>query len=417
LAQSKAANRLKKIKPSGIRRMFVQAKSIPDVISLGIGEPDFSPPPHVLEAAKQALDEGKTHYTPTTGIPELLEALAKKAKKDYGLSYDPDTEILITVGGTHAIFLALQALINPGDEVLIPDPGFVCYEPGVYMAGGIPVSTPLLEKDGFTIDENAVISHITRKSRMIIINSPNNPTGSVLSHTDLSNLAKVIKERDMLVISDEVYERITYDDVRHYCLAGFPGMRERTIVVGSFSKTYAMTGFRVGYAYGPRSLIAPMMVAHQFSVACVDGPAQYAALAALTGPQDFVKKMVAEFDRRRKLVFSCLKEIEGIRCSLPRGAFYVFPNIKDFGTSSEKFAEYLMNSARVITVPGSAFGKHGEGYLRLSYATAYKQLEEALNRMEKAAETFKRRDLSDVTCDGVNHKGKFKDSRLLLSAN
>lgn len=390
MAQSEAANRLKKVKPSGIRRMSLQAKNIPDVISLGIGEPDFSPPTHVLDAAKQALDEGKTHYTPTTGIPELLEALAKKAKKDYGLSYDPNTEILVTVGGTQAIFLALQALINPGDEVIISDPCFVCYEPSVYMAGGIPASTPLLEKDGFTIDKDAVISHLTRKSRMILINSPNNPTGSVLSHADLSNLAKIVNERNLLVISDEVYEKITYDDARHYCFAGFPDMRERTIVVGSFSKTYAMTGFRVGYVYGPQKLIAPMKLAHYFNVGCVNAPAQYAALAALNGPQDFIKNMVAEFDRRRKLVYTRLKEIEGFRCSLPKGAFYTFPNIKDFGTTSEKFAEHVVNTARVITVPGSAFGKHGEGYLRVSYATAYDQIEEALNRMEKVAKAFKK---------------------------
>jgi len=370
--------------------MFSRAKSVPNVISLGLGEPDFSPAPHILEAIKQALDAGKTHYTPTAGIPELLEALARKAKKEYGLTYDPNTEILVTVGGTQAVFLALQALINPGDEVLIPDPGFVCYEPGVYIADGVPVSTPLLEKNGFTVDEEVVISQITKKSRMIIVNSPNNPTGSALSYATLLNLAKVAKERDLLVISDEVYERITYDGARHYCMASFPGMRERTIVVGSFSKTYAMTGFRVGYAYGPKDLVAPMMLTHQFSVACVDGPAQYGALAALNGPQGFVKKMVAEFDRRRKLVFPRLNEIGGFHCNLPKGAFYAFANIGDFGTSSEKFAEYLVNRARVITVPGSAFGKHGEGYLRLSYATAYDQLEEALNRTEKAAKMFKK---------------------------
>jgi len=366
------------------------SKGVSNIISLGIGEPDFSPPHHVLEAVKQALNEGKTHYTPTAGIPDLLEALAKKAKKDYGLTYDPNTEILVTVGGTHAIFLAMQGLVNPSDEVLIPDPGFVCYEPSVNMAEGIPISIPLLEKNGFTVDEEAVISHITKRSHMIVINSPNNPTGSVLSYGDLSNLTKIVRERDLLVISDEVYEKITYDDAQHHCLASFPDMRERTIVVGSFSKTYAMTGFRIGYAYGPQRLIAHMMLAHQFSVACVDGPAQYGALAALRGPQDFVKEMVAEFDRRRKLVISRLSEIEGFRCDLPKGAFYVFPNIKDFGTSSEKFAQYMIDNARVMVVPGSAFGKHGEGYLRLSYATAYEHLEEALNRMAKSAKAFKK---------------------------
>lgn len=370
--------------------MFSLSRGIPHVISLGIGEPDFTPPLHVLEAAKQAIDEGKTHYTPTLGIPKLLEALAEKAKRDYGLSYDPNGEILITVGGTHAIFLALQALINPGDEVLIPDPGFVCYEPSVHLAAGVPVPIPFFEKDGSEVAREAVISHITRRSRMIVLNSPNNPTGAVLSHDALSNLARVIKERDLLVISDEVYEKITYDDAQHFCLASFPDMRERTIVVGSFSKTYAMTGFRVGYAYGPSNLMKPIILAHQFSVACVDGPAQYAGLAALEGPQDFVGKMVQEFDRRRGLVFSRLKEIGGFRCSLPKGAFYVFPDIRELGESCEGFAEHLAKSAKVIAVPGSAFGERGKGHLRLSYATAYDLLEEALNRIEKAVITLKK---------------------------
>lgn len=359
------------------------------MISLGVGEPDFTPPKHVLEATKQALDKGFTHYTPTTGIPELREALVEKAKHDYGLSYDPENEILVTIGGTQAIYTALQALVNNGDEVLIPDPGFLCYEPAVLLAGGTPVFLPLLEKNGFTLREEDVTSHITKKSRMLIINSPNNPTGAVFSHNNLAKLAKVAVERDMLVISDEVYEKITYDDGRHHCLATFPGMRERTLVVGSFSKTYAMTGFRVGYVYGPKELIAPMILMLQYSVACVDGPAQYAAAEALKGPQRFVKEMVSEFDRRRRFLHSRLNEIEGFRCGLPKGAFYIFANIKDFKMSSEKFAELLVNQAHVITVHGSAFGKHGEGYLRFSYATAYDKIEEALNRIERVAKSVR----------------------------
>jgi len=380
-----AASRLQGIKPSGIRRFFSLTPSIPDVISLGVGEPDFTPPQHVLDAAKLALDKGLTHYPPTTGIQELREALVEKARRDYGLSYDPESEVLVTVGGTQAIFLALQALINPGDEVLIPDPGFLCYEPSVLMAGGAPVFMPLLEKNGFKIEEEDVISQITKKSRMIIINSPNNPTGSVLSHGDLARLAKLAAERDLLVISDEVYEKITYDDARHFCLATFPGMRERTLVVGSFSKTYAMTGFRVGYVYGPKELVRHMMLVHQYCVACVDGPAQYGALSALRGPQGFVKEMVSEFDRRRRLMQSRLNEIEGFHCSLPKGAFYIFANVEDFKMPSEKFAELLVSQGRVITVPGSAFGKRGEGYLRFSYATAYNKVEEALNRIDNVA--------------------------------
>jgi len=380
-----AASRLRQIKPSGIRHFFSLAQNVPDVISLGLGEPDFTPPKHILEAAKLALDRGKTHYPPTNGIPELREALAKKAKHDYGLSYDPDNEVLVTVGGTQAIFLALQALINPGDGVLIPDPGFLCYEPGVLMAGGEPLFMPLKEKNGFRIREEDVISQITRKSRMIIINSPNNPTGTVLPRGDLARLGKLAVERDLLVISDEVYAKITYDDARHFCLATFPGMRERSLVVGSFSKTYAMTGFRVGYVYGPRELIKPLSLLHQYCVACVDGPAQYAALEALKGPQGFVREMVSEFDRRRRLLHTGLNDIEGFRCSLPKGAFYIFANIEDFKMSSEKLAELLVSKGRVITVPGSAFGKHGEGYLRFSYAAAYDKIEKALGRIAKVA--------------------------------
>ena len=388
LKSLKIAGRLKKIRPSGIRRLFSLAQGVPDVISLGIGEPDFVPPPHVLEAAKRALDEGKTHYTPTTGIPELREALVEKMKRDYGLSYDPDSEVLVTAGGTEAIFLALLALINPDDEVLIPDPGFVCYEPGVLMAGGVPVSMPMLEKEYFKIDAEVVMSLITDRSRVMITNTPNNPTGSVLSYDDVAGLAKLAVERDLTVISDEVYEKITYDDAEHHCLATFPGMRERTIVINSFSKTYAMTGLRVGYALGPREVISPMMLAHQNITACVNGPAQYAAVAALEGSQKFVGDMVREFDRRRRLLHSRLNEIEGFSCPLPEGAFYAFVDIEEFGEPSEKISEHLLNKGKIVTVPGSAFGRYGEGYLRFSYATAYEKIEEALDRIEKIAGEF-----------------------------
>ncbi len=384
-----SSRRLKKISSSGIRRFFSLAQDVPNVISLGIGEPDFTPPPHVLEAAKRALDEGKTHYTPTTGIPELRQALARKTKRDYGLSYDPDSEVLVTAGGTEAISLALLALINPGDGVLVPDPGFVCYEPGVLLAGGVPVSMPLLEKDRFRLNADVVMSLITDKSRVIITNTPNNPTGSVLSYDDIAKLAKLAVEHNLIVISDEVYEKITYDDVKHHCLATFPGMRERTIVIGSFSKTYAMTGFRVGYALGPEELISPVMLVHQYVAACVNGPAQYAAVAALEGSQKVVRDMVREFDRRRLLLHSRLNEIEGFSCPLPDGAFYAFANIKEFGKSSEKFSEYLLSKGRVVTVPGSAFGRYGEGYLRFSYATEYEKIEEALDRIEKIVSEFR----------------------------
>lgn len=383
------AARLRGIKPSGIRRMFTLAQAVPGVISMGLGEPDFVPPLHVLEGAKRALDEGKTHYTPNAGIPELRGALAKKVKRDYGLSYDPASEILVTVGGTEALFLGLQALINPGDEVLIPDPGFICYKPDVLMAGGVPVSMPQYEEKDFRLDAQDVIPLITDRSRVMIINSPNNPTGSVLSYNDMVKLAKLAVERDLIVISDEVYEKIVYDDAGQYCLAAFPGMRERTLVVNAFSKTYAMTGLRVGYALGPEELISSMVTIQQFAVACVDGSAQYAALAALEGPQDFVEDMVREFDRRRQLLYSRINEIDGFRSTLPKGAFYMFPNVEGSGVSSEKLVEYLFNKGKVVTVPGSAFGKYCEGCLRFSYATAYNKIEEALDRIEEAMKRFK----------------------------
>jgi aspartate/methionine/tyrosine aminotransferase len=384
------AKRLLQIKPSSIRRMFSLTQQDPKVINLGIGEPDFPSPPHVNEAVSRAMREGKTHYPPTNGIPELREALAKKAKKDYGLIYDPESEILVTVGATEAIFLALMATINPEEEVLIPDPGFLCYEPAVRLCGGIPIHVSLQENKSFTLNFSSVISQITDKTKVIIVNSPHNPTGSVFSYEDLARLAKLAVEYDLIVISDEVYEKITYDNVKHHCMATFPGMRDRAIIVNSFSKTYAMTGFRLGFVYGPAELVSSMLLVHQYLLACVDGPAQYGGLAALEGSQDCVEEMVHEFNRRRLLIHSRLNKMEGVRCSLPKGAFYVFPNVKSFGVSSESLAEHLLKEAKVITVPGSGFGAKGEGYLRLSYATSYEQIEEALDRIEVALKKLAR---------------------------
>jgi aminotransferase len=383
------AERLKRMKPSGIRRFFNLAKAMPDAINLSVGEPDFTPPERTLVFGWQAAREGKTHYAPTNGIPELREALARKALRDYGLRYDADSEILVTVGATEAIFLALEAFVNPGDEVLIPNPGFVLYEPGVVLVGGVPVSIPLVEENEFKPSIDDVMSLITERSHVVILNYPNNPTGAVLSHDEVAALAKVAVERDLLVISDEVYEKIIYDSARHHCTATFNGMRERTLVVNSFSKSYAMTGLRVGYVCGPRELMAPLWLVHQYTVACVDSLMQYVAAGALNGPQDFVQDMVKEFDRRRMLVYKGLNEIDGFRCSLPKGAFYAFPNIKSFGMSSEDFADFLSKEAHVIVVPGSAFGSHGEGYIRISYAAAYEQLEEALDRIEKAVKKLR----------------------------
>ena len=381
---SVVARRLGRIEPSCIRNLFSIAQRIPNCINLGIGEPDFSPPVHVLDAAKAALDEGRTHYAPSAGIPLLGEAIARKAKHDYKLEYSPENEVLITVGATEAVFLALMSIINPGDDVLLLDPGFVCYEPDVFLTGGKPIHVPIHLRDGFGLDVETVMSHITRKSRVVIVNSPNNPTGAVFSYEDLMKLSKLAVERDLIVISDEVYEKIVYDGAKHFCLAAFPGMRNRTIVVNSFSKTYAMTGFRVGYALGSPELISPMLKVHQYSVACVDGVAQYAAAAALTGSQECVGMMVREFARRRKLMHSRINEIQGLQCSLPDGAFYIFADVRRLRKNSTAFSEYMLEEGKVAMVPGCAFGKAGEGYVRLSYATAYAKIEEAMDRIERA---------------------------------
>lgn len=377
------AKRLKSIKPSGIRRFFALAQELPRCVNLSVGEPDFCVPLHALNGGWRAVRGGKTHYAPTNGVPELREALAQKAYRDYGLSYDPNDEILITVGGTQAIFIALIGLLNEGDEVLIPDPGFVAYEPCVLLAGGVPVRVPLREHNDFRPSIADVTSLVTGKSRVMILNHPNNPTGSVLSYDEVAELSKIAVERDLTVISDEVYEKILYDGAKHYCLATFPSMRDRTLVINSFSKTYAMTGLRIGCAYGPNNLISPLWLVHQYTVASVDTFSQYVALAALKGPQTCVQQMVKEFDRRRHLVHRRLNEIEAFKCQLPKGAFYAFPNIKGSGLSSEQLTEFLVKEANVLTVPGSSFGPRGEGYLRLSYAAAYEHLEEALNRMQR----------------------------------
>jgi aminotransferase len=384
ISRFKPAERLKGMKAGGISRVFDLAKELPNCINLSLGEPDFCVSRGALERGWNAAVEGKTHYAPTNGVEELREALAEKVRRDYGLNYDPNCEVLVTVGGSEAIALAFLGLLNPCEEVMIPNPGFVGYEPGVLLAGGATVDIPLLEKNDFSPSARDVTSLVTDKSRVMLLNFPNNPTGAVLSHDQAGSIAKIAVDRDMIVISDEVYEKIVYDDARHHCMATFPGMRERTLVINSFSKTYAMTGIRVGFVYGPKELIAPLWLVHQYTVTCVDSIAQYIALAALTGPQDFVKELMKEFDRRRHLVHKRLNEIEGFSCILPKGAFYAFPNITAFGLSSEAFAQLLLREAQVMTMPGSAYGKYGEGYIRISYAAAYEKLEEALDRIEKA---------------------------------
>jgi aminotransferase len=391
---------LQELAPSGIRRFLAFAHK-PGFVNLGIGEPDFKPPPHVLEAARCALAEGRTHYAPSRGIPQLRDALSVKYRREYTLSYDPESEILVTVGATQAMSLALSALVNPGDEVLIPDPGFVCYKPAVMIAYGTPVSIPLHKRDGFRINVETVRSLITKKSRVVIVNSPSNPTGAVWTYAELRALARLAVEEDLVVLSDEVYEKITYDGVRHYCLAALPGMRERTIVVNSFSKTYAMTGLRVGFAVGPANLVSSMLLVQQFTAACVNGPAQYAAAAALEGSQAFVPEMVGELDRRRRFILRRLDELSGFECVQPKGAFYVFPDITEFRKSSEEFSRFLLKEAKVIVAPGSSFGNYGQGFGRLSYAASHENVAKALDGIEAATNPSAQITRSSQTCSSM----------------
>jgi len=379
----KPAERLTLIKEGEIRRIFDLARELPDIIDLSIGEPDFPVNSQALEVGCDAARKGRTHYEPTNGVPELRKALAEKAERVFGLHYDPDSEVLVTAGGGEALAAAFVGLLNPGDEVMVPDPSFVGYTPAVRIGEGVPVGIPMLEKNGFVPSFEDVTSLVTRKSRVILLNSPNNPTGPMLFHDDAASLGEVAIKRDMIVISDEVYEKIVFDDNEHVCIATSPAMRDRTLVIGSFSKTYAMTGLRVGYAFGPKEPISSLWLVHQYTVTCVDSIAQHIALAALTDPQDSVRSIVNEFQRCRDIVHRRLNEI-GLACMLPKGALYVLPNVKGFDMSSEAFTQFLLKETRVMTVPGSAFGRRGEGYIRIPFAASRERLEEALDRMERA---------------------------------
>jgi len=382
--KKKISEKTAMVKPSGIRRLFDLSQGVKDVISLGIGEPDFDTPKHIVEAAKKALDEGYTHYTPNAGFLELREAIARKLWLENRIKVDPRSEIIVTVGGTGALFLSILSIIDPGDEVLIPDPGFLTYEPCVIFAGGRAVPVPVHEKDDFRMLPEEVKSRITSRTKCVVINSPQNPTGSVMLKKDLEAISEIAEKHDLFVISDEVYEKLTFDSAEHFSIASIPSMDERTITVNSFSKTYAMAGWRVGYATSKSAVIDEMVKLQQNIVANASSVAQMAALAALKGPQDCVKEMVDEYDRRRLLITRRLNEINGISCRAPRGAFYVFANITQLGKSSEEVAEFLLNEGKVVAVPGSAFGRHGEGYLRFCYATPMEKLEKALDRIEKA---------------------------------
>ena len=384
------SRRLETIPRSGIREIFDMARGIPDLVHLELGEPDFPMPDHITEAAIQALRSGFTKYTPNAGIEELREAISEKLKRENEIEAEPNGEILVTAGSMEALSMSILSTVNEGDEVVIPDPGYVSYVAQVLFAGGIPVSVPLLETDDFRLTVENLEKVVTTKTRLVMMNYPSNPTGAISRQEDVKEIADFVTDRNILVVSDEPYERFIYPGGRHHSIAALPGMLERTITVFSFSKTYAMTGMRVGYAVSGRELIRQMTKLQEHYVACVNSVAQKAAIAALRGPQTCVDDMLKEYTRRRDLVLDGLSRIQIITCRKPAGAFYAFPNITKSGQNSRTFVRNLLKEAKVATVPGAAFGKLGEGHIRLSFATSTENVKEALKRLaEYCAKTFR----------------------------
>jgi len=372
------------ISPSGIRRFFDLVSSMEGVISLGVGEPDFATPWHIREAAIYSLEKGYTMYTSNLGLLELRQELARYLQGAYDLEYSPDTELLITTGVSEGLDLAMRAILDPGDEVILPDPGYVSYVPCILFAGGVPVSVPTNPEGQFRIRASEVKAKVTDRTKAILIGYPSNPTGAVMDKKELTQIAEIAKQHNLLVVSDEIYARLVYG-VEHPCFAALPGMRERTILLGGFSKAYAMTGWRVGYAAGRAEVIEAMTRIHQYTMLCTPIMGQMAAIEALKAGDDAVKQMVEEYDQRRRVMVKGFNDI-GLTCFEPKGAFYAFPSVEVTGLSSEEFAEKLLLEERVAVVPGSAFGQCGEGYVRCCYATSLDEIEEALRRMGRFVE-------------------------------
>lgn len=378
------SQRALEIEPSAIRRFFDIVATMKDVISLGIGEPDFVTPEPIVQAGIEALKRGETHYTSNSGLMELRRAIAEHMDQLYKQTYNPASEILVTVGVSEALYLAMAALLDEGDEIIIPEPCFVSYKPTAQMVGAVPVSVPTYAEDGFQVSPDAIRAAITDRTKVILIASPNNPTGAVMSRERLDAIAVIAKEHNLVVISDEIYDRLVYG-VEHTCFASLPGMYCRTVVLQGFSKAYAMTGWRIGYIVGPAELVAEMRKVHQYLIMSAPSPSQWAALKALEVGESYVQEMHAEYNRRRQLIVGGLNNL-GLLCSDPKGAFYAFPCIKSTGMTDEEFAELLLQEEQVAVIPGSAFGPSGVGYVRMSYATAYEKIEAALERMARFAQ-------------------------------
>ena len=383
-------SRIKKVKPSGIRRFFDIANEMEHVISLSIGEPDFKTPWHVREEGIKTLEKGKTWYSPNRGFAKLRNEISSYYRRRFSLEYDPDSEVLVTVGGSEAIDVCIRCLVEEGDEVLIPQPCFVCYEPITEMAGATPVIIETKAENDFRLTPEELESHITPKSKLLILPFPNNPTGAVMRRSDLEAIARIVEKYDLFVLSDEIYGELTYGGERHVSFAEIDGMKERTAVINGFSKSYAMTGWRLGYALGPAPVIDQMTKLHQFAIMSAPTTAQYAAIEALKNGDSDIESMKKQYDMRRRLVVGSFQKM-GLSCFEPNGAFYCFPCIKSTGLTSEQFCLGLINSKHVAVVPGNAFGECGEGYIRVSYSYSLDHLGEALNRIEEYLSEIKNR--------------------------
>lgn len=374
------------MKPSGIRKFFDMLQSMEDVVGLTVGQPDFVTPWHIREAGIDSLQNGKTYYTSNAGLLELRCEIAKYLERRFSLKFDGEKEVIVTVGGSEAIDIAVRACVNAGDEVIIPTPCFVCYEPCVKLAGGVPVIIETKPEDKFKLKAEDLKRAITPKTKMLVLAYPNNPTGAIMTKEDLEEIADVLRGTDIVVLSDEIYSELTYGR-RHTSIANLPDMAERTIIVSGFSKSYAMTGWRLGYIAAPQPLSEQMLKLHQYVIMCAPTTSQFAALEAVMNGDGDIEMMKEEYDRRRKYLIKRFEQI-GVECFEPEGAFYAYPNIGKFGLSSEEFCEKLLYDYRCAIIPGTAFGENGEGFARISYAYSIKHIDSALDRIEKFVKTF-----------------------------
>ena len=380
------SEKVKQIKPSGIRKFFDIAASMEGVISLGVGEPDFPTPAHIRDAGINSILEKGTTYTANVGLIELRRAISKYLESRFGVEYDPADQVLVTVGASEAVDLALRAVVNPGDEVLVPEPTYVSYAPSAILAGGVAVAVPTYEKDDFRLTADVIRELITPKTKAIVFCYPNNPTGAVMEKEDLRAIADVLREHDILVIADEIYAELVYG-IEHTSMATLPGMYEKTLLINGFSKAFSMTGWRLGYACGPTDLIEAMKKIHQYVIMCAPTMSQWAAIEALENGMPAVREMVGEYDKRRQIIVQGFRDM-GLSCFEPKGAFYCFPRISDLGMSSDEFCNRLLEAEKVAVVPGSAFGDSGEGYIRVSYAYSIDSIKQALVKIECFIQTL-----------------------------